>query len=371
MNPTRQPPTGAATSVTTTEAAAAGRVQPRQGWLHRTFDSLGERNFRMLWIGLLLSMGGFQMQMVARGILVYDITDDARLTSIVGLGFAPSLLIVSLYGGVIGERMERRNIIQVAQAANGALAGLVAVLIIFDAVSWQALLGVSVAQGAMFAFQMPARQAAIPALVGQERLSNAIALNAMAMGLMTLVAPGLGGVLYEVTGPEGVYLFVTGMAVLAVIFTGLVPRIYPPADEQKQSVVENVIAGFRYIRGNRLVTVLLIQGVLIAILSMPFRMLVQVYAKDVYGSRPSEVGWMLAAAGIGGLIGSLGIAGLRKGQHRGMVLLLSAVVSGASILLISSIPIYAVGVVMTLRHKILPFYLRGSRDGGKRFPAPC
>ena len=147
----------------------------------------------MLWIGLLLSMGGFQMQMVARGILVYDITDDARITSIVALGFAPSLLIVSLYGGVIGERMERRNIIQVAQAANGALAGLVAVLIIFDAVSWQALLGVSVAQGAMFAFQMPARQAAIPALVGQERLSNAIALNAMAMGLMTLVAPGLGG----------------------------------------------------------------------------------------------------------------------------------------------------------------------------------
>ena len=126
------------------------------------------------------------MQMVARGILVYELTDDALITGIVGLGFAPSLLIVSLFGGVLGDRMDRRLIIQLSQIGNGLLAGVVGYLIISGSVVWGHLFAVSVAQGAMFALQMPARQAAIPSLVGKHQLANAFALNAMAMSMMTL-----------------------------------------------------------------------------------------------------------------------------------------------------------------------------------------
>jgi len=133
----------------------------------------------MLWFGMVLAMGGFQMQMIARGILVYDMTGDAFITSIVGMGFAPSLLIVSLYGGVLGDRVERRLIIQLSQVANGILAGVVAFLIITGTIAWGHLLAVSVFQGAMFAVQMPARQAVIPSLVGKNQLANAFALNAM------------------------------------------------------------------------------------------------------------------------------------------------------------------------------------------------
>ena len=126
----------------------------------RTFESLGDRNFRMLWLGMMLSMGGFQMQMIARGILVYDITSDARTTAIVSMGFAPSLLVVSLFGGVLGDRMERRTIIQFAQLVNALSAGIVAALIIAGVIEWWHLFVISIVQGAMFAIQMPARQAA-------------------------------------------------------------------------------------------------------------------------------------------------------------------------------------------------------------------
>ena len=290
-------------------------------------------------------MGGFQMQMVARGILVYDMTNDPFITGIVGMGFAPSLLIVSLYGGVLGDRMERRALIQFSQAANGVLAGVVAVLMFTDSLAWGHLFTVSVLQGAMFALQMPARQAAIPSLVSKDQLPNAFALNAMAMSMMTLVAPALAGVLYEVIGPEYVYVIVCSIMLSAVIFTSIVPKMYPPESITKTSVLDNIKGGFRYIFQNKLILNLMIYSVIVALLSMPFRMLVQVYAKDVYGSEPSDVGMLLTALGLGGLVGTISIANLRKGNWRGWIVLGGAVVASGSLGLMVAVPVYAAGVL--------------------------
>jgi MFS family permease len=299
----------------------------------------------MIWFGMVLSMGGFQMQMVARGILVYNMTDDPFITGIVGMGFAPSLLIVSLYGGVLGDRMERRALIQYSQAANGVLAGVVAILMFTGTLAWGHLLTVSVLQGAMFALQMPARQAAIPSLVSKDQLPNAFALNAMAMSMMTLVAPALAGVLYEVIGPEYVYVLVCVIMLIAVIFTSIVPKMYPPASIIQSSVIDNIKGGFRYIGQNKLILNLMIYSIIVALLSMPFRMLVQVYAKDVYGSEPTDVGLLLTALGLGGLVGTISIANLRKGNRRGWIVLGGAVVASASLGLIAAVPVFAAGML--------------------------
>ena len=283
--------------------------------------------------------------MVARGILVYNLTGDAFITGIVGMGFAPSLLVVSLYGGVLGDRVERRMLIQVSQAVNGVLAGIVAILMFTGSLAWGHLFAVSVAQGAMFALQMPARQAAIPSLVGKYQLPNAFALNAMAMSMMTLIAPALAGVLYEVIGPENVYVMVCAVMLSAVIFTSLVPKMPPPVAAVKQSVMENIIDGLKYIGQNKLILNLMIYSVIVALLSMPFRMLVQVYAKDIYGSDASAVGILLTALGLGGLVGTITIANLRKGHRRGWIVLIGAIVASASLGLIVSVPVYAAGII--------------------------
>ena len=90
---------------------------------------------------------------------------------------------------------------------------------------------------------------------------------------------------------------------------------------------------------------LLIQSVIIAMLSMPFRMLVPVFAKDLYGSVPSEVGWIATMAGVGGIAASMGVASLRAGQRRGWVILLSPVISAISMFVIGSFPWYWVGMI--------------------------
>ena len=100
---------------------------------------------------MLFTMGGFQMQMIARGILVFDLTGNATITAVVSMGFAPSLLAVSLFGGALGDRMDRRLIIQIAQSVNLVAAGIIRVLLLTDSIHWIHMFFVSVGPGAMFA----------------------------------------------------------------------------------------------------------------------------------------------------------------------------------------------------------------------------
>ena len=311
----------------------------------RTFEALGNRNFRMLWIGLVLAMGGVQMQMAARGILVYDLTGEAVLTGVVTLGFAPSMLILSLFGGAVGDRFERRTIVQGTQAGGAILAAVLAVLITIGMITWVHLLIASILQGAMFAFQMPARQAMIPRMVGKAQTTNAVSLNAVGMSLMTMGAPAVGGLLYGFVGPAAVYYAIAALYGSAVVVTGMIPKFHPDPRAVKKSVFSDIKSGLVYVNSRPLVKTMLIYAVAVVLLSMPFRMLTPVFAKDVYGAGPVEVGILIGVAGVGGLIGSLGVAGLRRGQKRGLVLVASAAVSGLVMFIIASVPIYVVGVV--------------------------
>ena len=319
----------------------------KRSWMSRTFESLGHRDYRMMWISMFLSMGGFNMLMLARGILIYDLTGDAQKTALVSIGWAPGLLIMSLFGGVLGDRVERRMLIQVSQFANAVFAVAVGFLILTNVIEWWHLMIVSTLQGCVFALQIPARTAAMSQLVPKPLIGNAMALNATAMTMMSIAAPAVGGVLYEMIQPEGVYFVVTVMMFLAMGFTTLLPKMYPDQRQTKtkESPLLNIKRGIVYAARNNLIRVLLIQSVIIAMLSMPFRMLVPVFAKDLYGSVPSEVGWIATMAGFGGIAASMGVASLRAGQRRGWVILLSPIISAVSMFIIGSFPWYWVGMI--------------------------
>ncbi len=331
------------------QPAAVGASAPavKVSWVARTFESLGHRDYRMMWISMFLSMGGFNMLMLARGILIYDLTGDAQKTALVSIGWAPGLLIMSLFGGVLGDRVERRMLIQVSQFANAVFAVTVGFLILTNVIEWWHLMIVSTLQGCVFALQIPARTAAMSQLVPKQLIGNAMALNATAMTMMSIAAPAVGGVLYEMIQPEGVYFVVTVMMFLAMGFTTLLPKMYPDQRQSKtkESPLVNIKRGIVYAARNNLIRVLLIQSVIIAMLSMPFRMLVPVFAKDLYGSVPSEVGWIATMAGFGGIAASMGVASLRAGQRRGWVILLSPIISAISMFVIGSFPWYWVGMI--------------------------
>jgi MFS family permease len=290
-------------------------------------------------------MGGFQMQGIARTLLVDDLTESAFLTTVVAMGFAPTMLVMSLFGGVAGDRMERRRVIQASQLGLVLIAAVVGVLIATGAVHWTHLLVASLLQGVTFAFQMPARQAVIPKLVGKGNVTNAVALNSAGMGIMTIVAPGLAGVLYGQIGPEAVYFTITGIGIVAVLMTGMIPRIPPDADEAKRSVLQNIAMGFKYVRGNRVVRLLLLASLVAAIFEMPFRMQIPIYARRLYDIQASEIGWLMALMGVGALAATLVTANLRAGHRRGPVMLVAGIGgTGLAMMLLAFFPWYLIGL---------------------------
>ena len=298
---------------------------------------------------MLTGMTGTQMQFFARGILAYDITgQNFLLTGVVGVGFAPAMLIGSIIAPAVTNRVDGRNLIQVVQAGQVVLAGSIAVLLVADILIWQHLLAASIIQGALFAFMMPARQVMIPKMVGRDLMSNAMSLNSAAMSLTAMVAPAVGGVLYAVFGPEGVYIAVAGLNILAVVFTGMIRKFPPDPNAPRRSVLGSWVEGFRHVAARRILLQVMIFSGIAALLTMPFRMMLPPIAINIYGASEVQTGLLVGVVGVGSLIGALGIANLRRGQRRGLILLVTSVVSGVSFVVFAGLPVYWIGLVLMI-----------------------
>ena len=298
---------------------------------------------------MMAMMGGMQMQMLARGYLVYDITDSAALLGFVSAGMAIPMLFLAPFGGVIADRVERKRLIQGGQVIVAMFALVIGAAIFTDRIEWYHLLIVSILQGTVWTFMMPARQAIIPQIVGPERIGNAMALNAAGMSAMTLLAPAVAGGLYALAGPANVYFIISGLSLLSVALTTLVPKPTRSAPaSRKRDMFRDIGAGLVYIKGNSMVLVLLIMGLATTLLASPFRMLLPVFVVDIYNRGPDSMGLLVAIMGGGSLVGSLAIAALGD-WRRGMLLIIGSFVSGIALLLIASFPFYyAAAVIMVL-----------------------
>ena len=310
-----------------------------------------------LWLGMLVMMGGMQMQMIARGYLAYELTSSPFLLGVVSSGFAVPLLGLSLFGGAFADRFERKYIIQFGQGMAAVLSIVIGVAIHLDVVAWYHLWVASIVQGSLFAFLMPARQAIIPQLVGQERLSNAMALNAAAMSAMTLAAPALAGWAYAYLGPYNVYYIISGLAIIAFLLSGLLPKTGTGSGRRPAPMLGDILEGLVYIRQSPLVLILLLMGLATSLLAMPFRFLMPIFVVDVYRMGPEAMGLLVTIMGGGSLVGSLFIASLGK-SGRGMLLIIGSFMSGIALLLIALIPVYLVAAGLMV--------LLGLGDAGRR-----
>ena len=309
------------------------------------FSSLENHSFLFLWLGMLAMMGSIQMQMVARGYLAYDITNSATLLGLVSAGSALPILLLSLIGGAIADRVERKRVIQITQTLNATMALLVGLAIYAGKIEWYHLLVASIFQGAIWAFLMPARQALIPQLVRKEQLSNAIALNAAGMSLMTLLSPAIAGGLYAWTGPDIVYFVIAALSGLGLVFTTMVPRIGGAQTGPKGAMMGDIIEGLAYIRRSPIVRILLIIGLVTTLLAMPVRFLMPVLVVSIYKLGPDSLGLLLTVMGVGSLVGTLFIAWVGR-WRRGLMLLAGSFASGVALVMLAVLPFYAVAAAI-------------------------
>ena len=334
--------------------------------------SLRNRNFLFLWLGLLVMFGAVHMQMIARGYLVYELTASPVLLGIVNAGFAVPMLLLSLFGGAIADRFNRKTIILIGQAIVFLTPFAMTILIYIDIVKWYHLLIGSIIQGAGFSIMMPARQAIIPQFVGKANITNAMALTASAMSITTLLAPTIAGNLWAFIekinhlsfsllnfdlsfSPAGtVYTVISclGIASLFItIYMGRPPNIRNSKNktEEKSSIFADILDGLKYIRTNRLVLILLIMGLATTLLAMPYRFLLPVFVVDVYERGSDAYGWLVTLGGVGTMIGAILISWLGAWK-RGLFLILGSIISAIGLIMLAALPFYitALGVMVLL-----------------------
>src|SRR5579863_1191920 len=194
--------------------------QARSRGLLRTFVALHHRNFRLFWFGQLISLIGTWMQSTAQAWLVLELTHSAWLLGLVGaLQFLP-VMFLSLFGGVLADRLPKRKVLLFTQSSAMILALTLWILVATGHVQiWHVLVLASLL-GLTNSIDMPTRQAFVVEMVGREDLPNAIALNSSLFNMARVLGPGLGGLIIAWLGVAPLFLL-NAISFIAVII-GLV-----------------------------------------------------------------------------------------------------------------------------------------------------
>jgi MFS family permease len=226
--------------------------------------------------------------------------------------------------------VKKKNLLIISQAGSLILALVIAILIQIEIIAVWHLVAASLLVGVVFSFNMPAQQAIIPELVGEQSLMNAIALNSAVMNLCRIAAPSLAGFLVGIIGVAGVYWIVTAFSLVAIfsLFTIRVTTTMAvrPAAPMRQDLME----GLRYVRHNQELVILLVMAVIPVLFAMPYQMLMPIFARNVLEVGASGYGLLMSMSGAGALVGSLGIASLGNFQRKGLLLLGFGIIFGAS-----------------------------------------
>ncbi len=213
------------------------------------FSALKYRDFRLLWIGLIVSVAGSQMQSTAINWHLYQLTGSPLALGALGLARLIPIIIFSLAGGVVADTRNRRNVMLVTQSVMMVSAFTLAIATTFGFINAWWIYGVSAVGAAASAFDLPSRQALTPKLVPRNELANAITLGSVAFQIATIAGPGLAGVFIATYG-EGVIYWINGISFFALIGALLLMRTQTPpelqaSDANFKTLVEGLSFVFR------------------------------------------------------------------------------------------------------------------------------
>ncbi|MBA7637305.1 Enterobactin exporter EntS [subsurface metagenome] len=275
-------------------------------------------------------MAAMNMQMMARSLLIYRLTGSAAILGAISFAHAVPTLSLSLFGGVIADRVQKKYVMLIGQTGSAvvalgtALALTLGYLSAERAGSWWILVVASVLQGIVMALMMPSRQAILPEIVGEEQLLNAISLNMLGMNGLRLFAPALTGFLIDAFDFEAVYYGMTGMYLMAVVFIGFLP-LTSTITIRGRGALADIKEGLNYLRHETTIVLILVLTLVVVLLSMPYMMLMPVFADDILKVGATGMGVLMSVSGIGAIIGSFVLASLPN-RKRGLMFLASCVI---------------------------------------------
>jgi MFS family permease len=339
-------------------------VEPSENRWSKMFRALRHRNYRLFWTGQLVSLTGTWMQSVAQGWLVYSLTKSdpifgsALWLGIVSFCFSFPVLLFSLVGGVVADRVDRRKFLLLMQVASLAQAFVYSILAVTGAIEVWHIPILAFFLGTIHAFDTPTRQAIVLQLVGREDLMNAVALNSSVFNSTRIVGPGIAGLLlgafvgwlHQSEGmPEesatklatAICFFLNALTYLApIVSLSLIKITAPPVKKQTDSIWHSLHEGLTYVRQNPAIFgVLSLVGVS-SIFGFSYLTLLPLFAGKVLNAGAPGYGLLMAGAGVGALSAALFLASLGNYQRKGYLLTVGNFIFPVALIFFSVSPFF-------------------------------
>jgi MFS family permease len=295
--------------------------------------ALRNLDFRRFWAGNFLSNIGTWMQNIAQGWLVLKLTNSGFWLGFIGFAASFPFLVVTMFGGVIADRLNRRRLLLATQSAMMLLAFVMAYLTWAKIITVGWLAGLACLNGIAMALNAPSYQAMVPQLVPRDDLPNAIALNSAQFNMSRVVGPTLGGYAMAAFGIAGNF-FLNGLSFLAVLFAIAKIRYPKPEPRQIESVWSSLREGFRYVNREkemRAVVMLIMVG---SFFLLPFLTFIPYFAKNAAHADERGLGLLMACSGLGAFLSAGWVAYLGRIRWRGRVIVASGLIGMCAVITI-------------------------------------
>jgi len=351
-------------STSATRESTHSEVTPSERRWPQTFRALRHRNYRLFWTGQLVSLTGTWMQSVAQGWLVYSLTKSdpifgsALWLGIVSFCFSFPVLLFSLVGGVVADRVDRRKFLLFMQAASLVQALLYSILAVTGSIEIWHIPILACFLGTIHAFDTPARQAIVLQLVGREDLMNAVALNSSVFNSTRIIGPGIAGMLLGVFAgwlhlSEGMTeeaatklatalcFFLNTLSYIApMISLSLIRTDSPAVKKHTDSIWRSLHEGLTYVRHNPAIFGVLSLVGISSIFGFSYLTLLPLFAGKVLNAGAQGYGMLMAGAGVGALSAALFLASLGNYQRKGFLLTLGNFIFPVALIFFSISPYF-------------------------------
>jgi MFS family permease len=291
------------------------------------------RNFRLFFGGQSISLIGTWMTRIATSWLVYKLTGSALVLGTVSFAGQIPTFLLAPFAGVWIDRLNRRNVLVWTQTLAMVQSLLLAALTFSGHINIAWILGLSILQGCINAFDMPGRQSFMVQMVEDRAdLGNAIAINSSMVNIARLIGPSLAGMIIAVSS-EGWCFLIDGISYLAVIASLLAMRLTVAELRRKTtSTLTELKEGWTYVWGLLPIRVILSLFAVVSLMGMPFVVLMPIFAVKVLRGGPHTLGFLMGAMGVGALISALSLAARKNVRGLIRIIPVSAIVFGLGLI---------------------------------------
>lgn len=309
--------------------------------------ALRYRDFRLLWIGLLISNLGTWMQFTAMGFFVASIAGSPHQAAldlgILGASRAVPVILLSPLAGVVADQLPRRPVLVATNTTMALAALMLAVLASAHRLDLASLVAIAALNAAANAFDSPTRQSWVPLLVDRQYVGNAVGLNSVAFNGPAVIGPAIAGLLIVWVGVSGAF-YLNAVLTLAVVAAVLMMRPSPPTARRREPTLLAMRKGIVFLVRHPILRWIMLYFLVTAIFARPYSQLIPAFTINVLHTGARGLGWAVAAAGVGGFGGALVTAYFTQHERRANLWMQAALLMSCGVMVLGFVSTLALAL---------------------------